>query len=91
MPVSGIGSGSQNYGVASTPANARNQTYSSSGLTRDLHEVRQSEYGFSRGHQRQKAGDFCADEDSVSGSTITLVDKRGSGVEITLKNQSEKF
>ncbi|CNF37809.1 Uncharacterised protein [Yersinia kristensenii] len=37
MPVSGIGSGSKNYGVASTSANVRNQTSSSSELARNIY------------------------------------------------------
>lgn len=90
MPVSGIGSNSQNFGVASTPANARNQAHTSSELTRNLYKVQQSSYGFSRGHQRHNAVDLRVEtsinsvsfENSVSRSTTTLVDKLGSGTRI---------
>lgn len=90
MPVSGIGSGSQNYGVASTAANVRNQTSSSSELARNIYKVQQSTYGFSRGHQRHNAVDFRVETsikstsfgNPVSRSTTTLVDKLGSGTKI---------
>jgi len=93
MPVNGIGSGSQNYGVASTPANIQNQTSSSSETARNIHKVRQSTYGFSRGHQRQNAVDLRVDTsiksisfgNPVSYSTPTLVDKLGSGTKIKLE------
>lgn len=92
MPLSGIGSGSQNYAVASTLGTPRNQTDSSSELTRNLSEVKKSPYGLSRGHQRQNAADFRKEtfidsirlDNPVSDSTITLVDKLVSGKRINL-------
>lgn len=90
MPVSGIGSGSQNFEIASTPAIARNQTHSSSELARNIHKVQPSTSGFTRGHQRQNAVDLRVDtsinstsfSNSVSRSTTTLVDILGSGTKI---------
>lgn len=88
MPVSGIGSGSQNYGVANMPADIRNQAYSSSDLARNIHKVQHS--GFSRGHKRQNAVDLRVETsikstsfgNPVSRSTTTLVDKLGSETKI---------
>lgn len=90
MPVSGIDSGSQHYGVVNTCANDRNQTNSSSALARNLYKVQQSAYGFSRGHQRQNAVDLRVETsiksisfgNPASRSTTTLVDKPGSGTKI---------
>lgn len=92
MPVSGIGSGSQNYGVASTPANVRNQTNSSSELVRNINNVKQSIHGLGRGHRRHNAVDLrvvlaivsSGSGNPVSRSNTALVDKLGSGTKINL-------
>ncbi|MCX8963520.1 hypothetical protein EHW66_00375 [Erwinia psidii] len=90
MPVSGIGSSSQNYVVSSTPANERNQTCSSFTLTGNIQKVQQSEYRHGRGHQRQNAVDLRVETSITSigfgnpvlRSATTLVDKLGSGTKI---------
>ncbi len=79
MPVGGIGSHPNSYGVHSTSNNMPNNDGAdklTSPVGNNLKGVTQSEYGFSRGHQRNHAVDLRAD------ISTTLVDKLGSGTQI---------
>lgn len=86
MPVGGINGFSQQYGTSGISI----KNDSASKMANDLYKVSQSEYGFKRGHQRQNAMDLRSAAkfnpgsvgNNVSRSSVTLVDKLGSGTKI---------
>lgn len=80
----------QNHRIENNTSNSPAEKSSASEMARKIYQVKQSEYGFRRGHQRSNATDFRIETkinlksvgNPVSRSTTELVDKLGSGARI---------